>query len=555
MVVLLIAFYGYTIEQRIIAGIQFSKDRNELKEESKSGFFKKQTIAHRKELEEKILVLHEINKFCRKESHEMTENMAELINETVTCGSEWVKQLETNEQGTVVTGSKETLRQDILSGAKVRISFGNHYADTQFTSILNDEVCVQSLFHISKNGWDKHETDAYWWFLYVCSTGNVHMSRWYVGSQTQPSTPETKAKYSVKWFTRQLSSDSNLKTPFLCNSDSGSVSCGNIQHLTRAVANGAEIHVTNVYGKRAEALEFSNIAYSKAETKVAGTHLWHVSQSIVGNHIEFQQNAYWWFNLWSTDGTRDMSRWSVGEHTDRGHSNDKVSMKWFADTSILVGKRVRLVYSDNTYGIEADQLVVRNGHVTAQVLGHVSKANLQKFQDNAYWYWQNVATTGNVETIRYNVGSHTNRGSSNDRQATKWFIDSRPWVHAYSNSETGVTTHGSKASLIQGVKAGKMLRYIIKSTTRNQQNNDYIAVFNADNADLSPDGNNLGAQHIRSIGLTGDGLYNVAFGSKPYWNFMIATTAGKLDETRWTVGEHQSQGHYNSNSAIDWFVS
>ncbi|CAG2250408.1 unnamed protein product [Mytilus edulis] len=410
--------------------------------------------------------------------------------------------------------------------------------DTQFTYILNGEVCVQSLFHISKNGWDKHQTKAYWWFLNVCTTGNVHMSRWFVGSHTRPSTPETKTKYSVRWFTRQLSSDSNPQTPIFCNSDSGSASCGNIKHLTRAVANGAEIHVTNVNGKRAGALEFSNIAYNKAETKVAGTHLWHVSQSIVGNHIEFQQNAYWWFNLWSTDGTRDMSRWSVGEHTDRGHSNDKVSMKWFADTcwtlayehdkdgqaidgsleflrsAILVGKRVRLVYSDNTYGIEADQLVIRNGHVTAQVLGHVSKANLQKFQNNAYWYWQNVATTGNVQTIRYNLGAHTNRGSSNGRQATKWFIDSRPWEHAYSNSETGTTTHGSKASLIQGVKAGKMLRFSIKSV--NQPNNDYIAVFNADNADLSPSDNDLGAQHIRSIGLTRDGLYNVAFGSKPF---------------------------------------
>ncbi|CAC5398771.1 unnamed protein product [Mytilus coruscus] len=461
----------------------------------------------------------------------------------MTCGSEWIKQLETNQQGNVVSGSKETLRQDVLSARIVGINI--------------------KLKHIG--GFSS------------CTTGNVHMSRWYVGSHAQPSTPETKVKYGVRWFTRQLSSDSNPQTPIFCNSDSGSDSCGNIKHLIRAVGNGAEIHVSHVNGKRAQTLEFSNIAYNKAKTIVSGTHLWHVSQSIVANHIEFQQNAYWWFNLWSTDGTRDLSRWSVGEHTDRGHSNDRVSMKWFADTcwtlayehdkqgqaidgsleflrsAILVGKRVRLVYSDNTYGIEADQLVIRNGHVTAQVLGHVSKANLQKFQNNAYWYWQNVATTGNVETIRYNVGSHTSRGSSNDRQATKWFIDSRPWVHAYSNSETGTTTHGSKASLIQGVKAGKMLRFTIKSA--NQPNNDYIAVFNADNADLSPDGIDLGAQHIRSIGLTREGLYNVAFGSKPFWNFMIATTAGKVDETRWTVGEHQSQGHINSNSAIDWFVS
>ncbi|XP_063440992.1 uncharacterized protein LOC134721737 [Mytilus trossulus] len=111
------------------------------------------------------------------------------------------------------------------------------------------------------------------------------MSRWYDGSYARPSTPETKTKYSVRWFTRQLTSDSNPQAPIFCNSDSGSGSCGNIKHLIRAVANGAEIHVNKVNGKQAGALEFSNIAYDKAETKVAGTHLWHVSQSIVGNHI------------------------------------------------------------------------------------------------------------------------------------------------------------------------------------------------------------------------------------------------------------------------------
>lgn len=26
-----------------------------------------------------------------------------------------------------------------------------------------------------------------------------------------------------------------------------------------------------------------------------------------------------------------MSRWNVGEHTDRGHTNDTLSMNWFVD--------------------------------------------------------------------------------------------------------------------------------------------------------------------------------------------------------------------------------
>lgn len=120
----------------------------------------------------------------------------------VNCGSTWVKVLETNTDGQVLSGSKAELRQAVLGGSRIRILFGNYTSDTQSASAIGNEVCVQALFHISKNGWNKFQSSAYWWFLSVCTTGNVHMSRWFVGSHTRPSPPNTKTKYSITWFVR-----------------------------------------------------------------------------------------------------------------------------------------------------------------------------------------------------------------------------------------------------------------------------------------------------------------------------------------------------------------
>ncbi|CAC5361159.1 unnamed protein product [Mytilus coruscus] len=366
------------------------------------------------------------------------------------------------------------------------------------------------------------------------------MSRWYVGVHLSPS--ESRAKYNVKWFVRHLSCDSTPAKPVLCTTESGFPYCGNVNNLITVISHGAEIH--GVDAKRSYSVEFTNLHYNKKTSFVS-------------------------------DGSRDISRWSIGEHKDRGHTTDKLPMIWLADTcwslayehnehgqsidgsvdylrsAILSGKRVRLLYHSG-YLIEADELIIRNGHVTAQVLGHVSNSG-KTFHSDAYWYWENVATTGDVETIRYDIGSHTSRGKTNYRQRIKWFIDTRPWKHVFSNSASGQTIHGSKITLIRDIKAGKMVRFTVKYASYPQSH--HVSVLNADNININNDEKDVGAQHIRSINYSKDGPFNVSFTSNPYWNFLIASTAGKIDESKWTVGIHETQGHETSKAEIDWFVS
>ena len=81
------------------------------------------------------------------------------------------------------------------------------------------------------------------------------------------------------------------------------------------------------------AYKAQNLAVSPDGNHVAAQAVNHVSMQSVPNQneVKIQPNAYWWFTIVSTTGLRDMSRWSVGEHTDRGHTSDKVGQKWFVN--------------------------------------------------------------------------------------------------------------------------------------------------------------------------------------------------------------------------------
>lgn len=355
--------------------------------------------------------------------------------------------------------------------------------------------------------------------------------------------------------------------PIVCTEKDGWTTCGNKNALAEAVDNGADVRVIyHANTQKGYTSPFSNIDIKN--NVIAGQYLWIVSEKYNGSHIDFKSDAYWWFKMLSTDGTRDTSRWSIGSHQDRGHTNDKVALKWMADTcwtlayqhdkngnnikgsldylksAILNGHRVKLIR--NRYSIEADNVQIKNGNVSAQLLGHVSKASIQKFQDNAYWYWQHVSTTGDVNTVRYNVGSTTNRGNDDSTSEVSWYIDSRPWNHVLSTSSSGATTFGSKTKLINAIKAGSMLRFVIQLEGQN-------LVLQADNVALNNAGTEIGAQTIRTVSYTNDNVRK--FQSNPYWSFSIVTTEGDVKLSKWTVGDHVMRGTNTQKAAIDWFIN
>ncbi len=389
-------------------------------------------------------------------------------------------------------------------------------------------------------------------FYYIDSIG------YYVGGRFLSS---TNSRTPVKWFAKPAC----FAAPIYANDKSGKRLQGSMDSLVSAVQNGRDIRVVS---EKSYSFRLNNIAVG--EKFVAGQNVEHISKSYSGNQLLFQNNAYWWFTMVSTKGTRDMSRWSVVDHVDRGHTNDRVGMEWFEDdcwkrvyshdangksvsgslnslvAAIQSGSRVRFQFPDSKYyTAEADNLSIRNGHVTAQALKHVSKATLEKFQDNAYWYWLMVSTTGTVRATRYNVGRHTHRGDSTSKYRVDWFVDRRPWKLAVNVNKDGSVISGSKADLIEAVRKGASVRCV---------NGDGLYAYPADN--LAIQNKDVAAQTIFSVSMQyAPGQYEMMIQPNAYWWFTIVDTTGRRDMSRWTVGDHVSRGRSNDKVGVKWFVN
>ena len=141
---------------------------------------------------------------------------------------------------------------------------------------------------------------------------------------------------------------------------------------------------------------------------------------------------------------------------------------------------------------------------------------------------------------RYEVGSQTHVGTTNESESITWYADVREWQHVLTTNETGSVSSGSKAVLVHAVRNGAELRY-----KTNEEG--YSVVRQADNIGVS--GEDVGAMHVRSISSSFSGFH-----SNPYWYFTIVSTTGRRDASRWTVGAHQDQGHTENKVNVDWFV-
>lgn len=384
--------------------------------------------------------------------------------------------------------------------------------------------------------------------------------RYNVGAHT--SRGATTGTTAAKWYVK---SSYCQREPLYGNNKTGQPTAGKIQDLKNAINAGKEIRAVT---DKSYGFPLQNIAFD--ETKVAGQFLDHVSKTSSGKNIAFQNNAYWWFTMISTSGKRDMSRWSVGSHTDRGHTSDKIGTEWYQDpcwklvyshdksghstqgslkaliSAIQSGKRIRIQFPTlSYYTAEADNLSILKGHVTAQALKHVSKASIETFQDNAYWWWLMASTTGTVRATRYNVGSHVHRGASKDKWAINWFADTRPWKEAFVHNSAGHGIRGSKSNVVDAVRRGASVRLV--------QENDAYA-FPAQN--LAINGADVAAGTLNSVSMrtASDSQYEKEIQPNAYWWFTIVTTTGERDMSRWTVGEHKSRGHTNDRVGLKWFI-
>lgn len=302
---------------------------------------------------------------------------------------------------------------------------------------------------------------------------------------------------------------------------------------------------------------------------VGAESVWSVSQRSVADHAEFAKDAFWWFTLWSSNGEVNMARWKIGEHLSLGQSKAPFQMHWYADgcwqlayshdgnglskdgsldflkAGILSGHRVRVVIGP--YVIEADNLLIRDEHVSAQLLGHVSKKDVDAFHNDSYWFWQHVATTGEVETIRPLIGEADSRGSSGGRHSIKWFIDTRNWKRSFVYKVDN-PTKPSKAELLESIIDGSSVRIILK------ENENNIMAIRADNLGLNSNRSDVAAQSIRNVGHFYPAGSVREFDSAPYWQFMSIMTTGNVLKTKWSVGNYEFRGDESVKVNMEWFT-
>ena len=484
------------------------------------------------------------------------------------CFLSWQLAYHHDGNGNGISGWKFSLVSPVLSGARVRVVVGTSYStEADNVHVHGHHVFAQLLQHVSKASWDKFQDNAYWWWVIVSTNGGMQMMRYNVGSNTHRGTNSKKT--SIKWYV-QISRF--VPMPSYSHLADGSKVQGSLDNLVNSVQNGHDIRC--VSDKR-YAFPLQNVAINSQGIKfVSGQNVDHISVKTSNNLIQFQSNAYWWFTVVTTRGLRDMSRWTVGTHQSRGHTQDTVAIEWFADecwkevfthdgkgtllsgsrlaltSALMSGHRVRFQIPQwGYYTAEADNLSLRNGHVTAQALKHVSKKGLTGFQDDAYWYWLMVSTTGTVRATRYNVGEHKHRADSTHKLVVKWFVDTRAWEQVLSNGPSGNVLSGSRSNLVEAVRAGAAVRCV-------QGNECKGYVYKAQNLAVSSDGTHVAAQAINHVSMQSAPDPNeVMIQPKAYWWFTIVSTTGLREMSRWTVGEHVDRGHTSDKIAQKWFVN
>ncbi|CAC5385108.1 unnamed protein product [Mytilus coruscus] len=403
--------------------------------------------------------------------------------------------------------------------------------------------------------------------MLISNTGDIKLILC-LFEHTKPES-DTTTRMRITWFIRTISCDDykNGTTPIYCTNQIAN--CGPKSNLFEAVATGSDLRVVDEGLGYATRLEHA--AFSKRKDTIGAESIWAVSQVAIDKHAVFTDDAFWWFTLWSSEGDVDMSRWRIGEHKNAGHTKASFDIKWYADScwqlayshdgngvpidgsldllkaGILSGHRVRIVVGP--YSIEADNLLIKDGQVSAQLLGHVSKKDVDVFQDTVYWFWQHVATTGEVETIRPFIGDNKYKGMSGGRHSVKWFMDTRHWKRAISTFNSKSVTSESKKDLIDSVKDGSSVRIIIK------ENDNNIMAIRADSLGFNQNDTEIAAQSIRNIGHFYPAGSVREFPSSPYWEFTSISTLGISVKSKWTVGIYENVGFEVQQVNTEWFTS
>ena len=471
---------------------------------------------------------------------------------------------ENDARGQRVSGSLNHLMNDVDAGASVRVLFDDTIYPAEFVGVVRGKVvAAQILQSVARKTWNTFKTNGEWEWTEISSNGVKHQVKYDIGASTFRG--EEYSQVSVKWFTKRQSCDNK---PTLSHDQNGVILDGSLAYLMTSIQEGGDIRCSS------NRFSFPVQSVDMTESFVSGQNVDHVSMTYDAQKKTrvFQNNAYWWFTIHSTLGTRDMSRWTVGEHASRGHTQARVGIDWFADpcwklvfahdrhgtpksgsradlvNAIKSGARVRVQTSSHRTA-EADNLSVRNGHVTAQMLKRVTEHNLTRIADDTAWLWQMISTTGKVKSTQYKVGEHRHVSTASSYQEIRWFVDTKPWKLVYSHDAQGYALEGSERDVVRAVQSGAALRGYYESSP-----NDFYA-FSFQN--LRIHGDHVSGQHLNSVSMQGSQTNNYEMELQPnaYWWFVIFTTEGRMEMSRWSVGAHASRGLNVITHGLKWFAN
>ncbi|XP_033753113.1 uncharacterized protein LOC117336610 [Pecten maximus] len=488
---------------------------------------------------------------------------------TANCSETWEILFEVDADGSVLNGSRADVLSAAIRGDDMRIHLPpDVYLEVDDIMIKDGVVCAASLFVLSKSSWGTFVSNMYWKFVKVCDHGLVHFGKVYLGKSENPSSTLPIGKHSI-WFTRPLMQTDSQVNPVYCNHANGSSTCGSLYDLFKAAEEGAGIRMLeNRSGTSNYIYSADRIELTDDSCGIASQTVWRVGSLLgLSDFSQWYTSPFYWFVvLKSSFGSKEVSRPSIGAGTILTQSfANTCDNNWFADycwthsfshgkngdetlgskqellDMINQGRRVRIVF--DSYAMNADNIAINNGIVTAQLLSQVvSSTETQQNVGNVISKLVRISTNGDIFTDLYHRGTSLKAGYDKSTTAAQWFVDTRQWRLVLGTGTSGSAIEGSKLDLAKAVRAGSRLRCIVKLSATER------LIVTADNIEVSTDGN-VAAQVFRLMEFDDNDTNFI-----PFWRILILTTNGEMKETRWTIGEHQHRGDNVANHPMDWYV-
>lgn len=144
------------------------------------------------------------------------------------------------------------------------------------------------------------------------------------------------------------------------------------------------------------------------------------------------------------------------------------------------------------------------------------------------------------------------------------------WSLAFAHDDFGRRTEGEKSHLIEAVRNGYPVRFLIFQ----EDNCQYITdaqclwvwkdnVYAQNSSQVSVDNYQRFQGELRPVypsaiareSADPEGEFLLGFQDSPYWWMIIADTQGNLDMTRWSIGSDEARGRDQQRVAMKWFVN